>query len=93
MEEKKGGGLLKWIIIALVVWFAYDNLIAKHWTVNWSIKSQNVWFKDEQSPKFRDKQQCISYAADMNVLAEAFKYDCGYRCKYDSNMLVSCKDY
>ena len=95
MEDKKSGsGLLKWVIIALLLWFAYDNLLAKHWTVNWAIKNTESWFKDDESPKFKNKQQCIAYASDMNSLAEALKYDCGYKCKYDSSgLLEDCKDY
>lgn len=96
MEDKKRGGLLKWVIIALLVWFAYDSLLAKHWTVNWSFKNAAVThsFKDTSSPSFRTKKECIAYAADMNSLAEALKYDCGYKCEYDSiDTLISCKDY
>ena len=97
MEDKKsGGGLLKWVIIALLLWFAYDNLLAKHWTVNWSFKNPAVSdsFKDTSSPSFRSKKECIAYAADMNALAEALKYDCGYKCNYDSiDKLIDCKDY
>ena len=99
MEDKKsGGGLLKWVIIALLLWFAYDNLLAKHWTVNWELKTFNVsdnqWFLDEDAPKFKDKQQCITYAANMSALSEAIRYDCGYKCKYDSSgLLEDCKDY
>jgi hypothetical protein len=94
MEDKKSGGsLLGTILIIAAIWFAYDNLLAKHWTVNWAIKGQSAWFKDDQSPKFKNKQQCISYAADLNSMAEALEYNCGYKCKYSSNMLDYCKDY
>ena len=96
-EKRKSSGLIKWVIIALLLWFAYDNLIAKHWTVNWELKSfsvsDNQWFLDEDAPKFKDKQQCIAYAANMSALSEAIRYDCGYKCKYSSNMLDYCKDY
>lgn len=97
MEEKKRGGLLKWVIVALLLWFAYDNLLAKHWTVNWELRTfsptDDQWFLAEDAPKFKDKQQCIAYAADMDSLSEALRYDCGYKCKYSSNMLESCNDY
>ena len=73
MEEKKRGGLLKWVIIALLLWFAYDNLLAKHWTVNWELKTfssaDDQWFLAEDAPRFKDKQQCIAYAADMSALS------------------------
>ena len=96
-EKRKSSCLLKWVIIALLLWFAYDNLLAKHWTVNWELKtfsvSDNQWFLDEDAPKFKDKQQCIAYAANMSALSEAIRYDCGYKCKYSSNMLDYCKDY
>lgn len=49
--------------------------------------SDNQWFLAEDAPKFKDKQQCIDYAANMSALSEAIRYDCGYKCKYSSNML------
>lgn len=96
--EGKGnkGSLGKVLIFVVVAWLIYDNVLAKHWTVNWNFKNVAAAdsFLDSDSPRFRSKKECIAYAADLNSLAEALKYDCGYKCKYDStDMLLGCKEY
>ena len=61
MEDKKSGsGLLKWVIIALLLWFAYDNLLAKHWTVNWELKT----FRYDCGYKCKYSYNMLDYCKD-----------------------------
>ena len=92
--EQKSGGLLKWVIIALIIWFAYDHLIAKHWQILYADQVNAGWILDSTSPKFKNQTECLSYAASLQTTGSGiFRYSCGYRCKTPSgDLYASCKD-
>lgn len=92
-EKRKSSGLIKWVIIALVVWFLYDNLLAKHWQVIFSDKVNAGWIVDSTSPKFKDQTECANYAASLQTTGSgAFRYSCGYKCKTSSSdVRAECK--
>lgn len=93
-EKRKSSGLIKWVIIALVLWFLYDNLLAKHWQVLFSDKVNAGWIVDSTSPKFKDQTECLNYAANLTTTGSGiFRYSCGYRCKTPrGDLYASCKD-
>lgn len=93
-NNNSGGGLFKLIIIAVLLWFAYDNLIAKHWQVLYSDTINAGWIVDSTSPKFKKQEDCVNYAASLQVTGtvSVFRYSCGYKCKTPSNDIrATCK--
>ena len=95
MEDKKSGGgsLLGTILIIAAIWFAYDSLFAKHWTVNYIPNGGSSWFIDTDSPKFRKQTECAAYAASMTTMSSLFRFSCGYKCKTGGYNGITCKKY
>jgi hypothetical protein len=93
MEQKKRGGLIIWIIVAIATWFAYDTFFAKNWTVNYTPIGGNWWTIDAQSPKFHDQAECAAYAASMTTMSNTFRFNCGYKCKVGGATGLTCKKY
>lgn len=92
-ETKRKGGFLKWIIIAVVLWFIYDNMIAKHWQILFADNVNAGWIIDNTSPSFKSQTECANYAASLQTTGSgAFRYSCGYKCKTTSgDVRAECK--
>ena len=94
MEENRSSSFIKWALIALVLWFAYDHLLAKHWQILYTDYINTGWVQDNDSPKFKDQTECLNYAANLTTTGSGiFRYSCGYRCKTPrGDLYASCKD-
>lgn len=93
-ETKRKGGFLKWIIIAVVLWFIYDNMIAKHWQIIYNDTVNAGWIVDKTSPSFKSQTECANYAASLQTTGTVglFRYSCGYKCKTSSSDIrAECK--
>lgn len=94
-KPKTGKAIIVVLILALVGWLIYDNLIASHWVIVFNTKGDRTYYTiDNNGEKFRDGASCLQYATNLNATGVLFDYQCGYRCKQiDTQPFVSCEKW
>ena len=71
------------IIVAVIGWLVYDNLIASHYSIIYTLRDSDGSAKFIYDEEYKAETDCISKSTYLNDRGDLFVYQCGYKCRID----------
>lgn len=73
------------IIIAVIGWLIYDNLIASHYSIIYTLRDGDGSAKFIYDEEYKTETDCISKSMYLNDRGGLLVYQCGYKCRLDGD--------